>query len=117
MSGDEPPFDGEDENPFHGPFDGATYDPEHDEVRLKGQLWHMFQLMKDGKRRTLSEIETVTGYPQASISTRLRDFRKPRFGGHTLHLLRRGDPKRGWYEYWIHLRGCTCVECTGSPFE
>lgn len=80
-------------------FDGVTYEPEFDETRLTGQIGRVYACMKDGKWRTLSEVEAVTGDPQASISARLRDFRKPMCGHHTIHRRRRGDPKVGLWEY------------------
>ena len=36
----------------------------------------------DGKPRTLAEISAATGDPQASVSARLRDLRKEKFGGY-----------------------------------
>ena len=62
-------------------FDGATYDDKQDYVRLKGQLWRVFQLMSDGKWRTLAEIATEAGGREASVSARLRDLRKETYGG------------------------------------
>jgi hypothetical protein len=38
--------------------------------------------MVDGKWRTLAQIALTTRDPQASISARLRDFRKQANGGH-----------------------------------
>jgi hypothetical protein len=35
----------------------------------------------DGKWRTLADISAVTGDPEASVSARLRDLRKVKFGG------------------------------------
>lgn len=61
-------------------FDGATYEPEHDHTRLKGQLWRVFQLMSDGHYRTLAEISEHAGGSEASVSARLRDLRKDKYG-------------------------------------
>ena len=80
-------------------FDGKTYDPDFDESRLTGQLGRVYACMKDGIWRTLGEVEAATGDPQASISARLRDFRKPHCGSHTIHRRRRGDEERGLWEY------------------
>lgn len=63
-------------------FDGATYEASRDGERLTRQQDTIYALMRDGRPRTLAEIESATGYPQSSISARLRDLRKPRFGGH-----------------------------------
>jgi hypothetical protein len=80
-------------------FDGATYSPEHDEARLTGQNQRVHALMQDGEWRTLEEISSATGAPQASVSARLRDLRKERFGGFIVDRRHRGDPSRGLYEY------------------
>src|SRR4029077_9710255 len=69
-----------DPDPFY--VDGATYEPEFDEERLRGQWRRVFWAMRDGGWRTLAEVSRVTGDPEASISARLRDFRKARFGAH-----------------------------------
>lgn len=62
-------------------FDGATYDPAQDNARLSKQLVSVRQLMLDGAWRTLAEIAHDVGAPEASVSARLRDLRKPKFGG------------------------------------
>lgn len=61
-------------------FDGQTYNPEQDFTRLKGQRDRVFRLMSDGQWRTLSEISKHAGGSEASISARLRDFRKDKYG-------------------------------------
>lgn len=68
------------EPPVARAFDGKTYEPEEDHVRLKGQLWRVFQLMSDGQWRTLDQIAFVVGGSEASISARLRDLRKEKYG-------------------------------------
>lgn len=65
-------------------FDGRTYDHGLDSGRLAAQLLRVAFLMRDGAWRSLSQISTLTGDPEASISARLRDLRKPRFGAHTV---------------------------------
>jgi len=82
-------------------FDGSDYVPELDDKRLTGQLLRIFDLMKDGLWRTLSEIESYTGYPQSSISAQLRHLRKERFGGHTVNKRRMGDRTNGLFEYQL----------------
>lgn len=77
-------------------FDGDDYVPYRDNERLSSQCHRIFGLMKDREWRSLSEIERITGDPQASISAQLRHFRKPRFGLHTVDR-RRGDDSL--YEY------------------
>lgn len=65
---------------FPGPDQSAA-----DRYRLTCQFGAIFALMKDGKWRTLKEIEEATGYPQSSISAQLRHCRKAEFGGHTMN--------------------------------
>lgn len=74
-----------------GPRGGSTFDPDRDEDRLNRQARAVWSFMRDGKWHTLDQIEEATGYPQASVSARLRDFRKPKFGGHTVERDYCGD--------------------------
>lgn len=80
-------------------FDGADYIREFDHTRLKGQMLKIWELMKDGHFRTLQEIAAATNAPEASASAQLRNFRKPKFGGHTVERRRRGDRSSGLFEY------------------
>jgi len=80
-------------------FDGPDYNPKLDQGRLTGQIKRIYDLMIDGRWRTLGEIAMVTRDPEASISAQLRHLRKPRFGSHLVDKRRRGDEKRGLYEY------------------
>jgi hypothetical protein len=82
-------------------FDGNTYEPELDRDRLGKQFRAVFTLMQDARWRTLGEIEAALGFPQASISARLRDFRKQRFGAHEVLRRRRGEAVRGLFEYQL----------------
>ena len=84
---------------FQEIFNGSDYVPEFDNERLVGQMKRVFMAMLDGKRRTLSEVEKITGDPQASISAQLRHMRKPKFGAHVVEKRARGDRKRGLFEY------------------
>ncbi|HKA65462.1 MAG TPA: hypothetical protein VKD00_07055 [Methyloceanibacter sp.] len=61
-------------------FDGETYVHERDGQRLGAQINRVLHVMQDGEWRTLREISERTGDPEASISARIRDFRKDRFG-------------------------------------
>ena len=61
-------------------FGGNTYDPRLDAERLAAQLVAVRDLMLDGEWRTLADIERETSAPQASVSARLRDLRKRKFG-------------------------------------
>ena len=63
-----------------GYFNGSDYDPAIDTDRLRGQIRDIYDLMKDGRWRTLEEISQLTKHPQASVSAQLRHLRKERFG-------------------------------------
>lgn len=80
--------------------DGSTYDHERDGKRLAAQHGRIFDVMKDGRWRTLSAIALATGDPEASISARLRDLRKPKFGAHTVSREYLGD---GLFQYRLLL--------------
>lgn len=80
-------------------FDGPEYKPEHDLVRLSGQVLRVFNCMSDGQWRTLDEIARTTGDPHASVSAQLRHLRKARFGSHTVDRQARGDRDNGLFEY------------------
>lgn len=84
-------------------FDGPTYEPALDRDRLGRQLKKVLYLMADQKWRTLAEIEAALWEPQASISARLRDLRKPRNGGYTIERRRRGEAAWGIFEYRMVL--------------
>lgn len=81
-------------------FDGRTFNPQKDGERLTAQLATVRSLMLDGQWRTLREIAASVGAPEASISARLRDLRKSRFGGY-LVLRRRVDASPGLWEYRV----------------
>ena len=61
-------------------FDGKTYKPSRDYTRLKTQLEAVHELMTDGRWRTLDTIKGLCGGSDASVSARLRDLRKPKYG-------------------------------------
>lgn len=82
-------------------FDGGTYAREHDHARLTRQHARVRDLMLDGKWRTLDEIAAGTGDPTASISARLRDLRKRKFGSFTVTRRARGDRRCGLFEYQV----------------
>jgi len=82
-------------------FDGADYNPERDGARLSKQLQKIYDLMKEGRWWTLRELEDATNYPQASISASIRNFRKDKFGGHTVE---REYVTNGIYKYKLILK-------------
>ena len=77
-------------------FDGNTFDKNKDGRRLANQLRAVYDIMSDGQWHTLDQIERITGYEKQSISARLRDLRKTRFGSHTIERRRF---TAGVYEY------------------
>ena len=81
-------------------FDGADYIHEQDGKRLAKNHFKLKELMQDKKFRTLSEISEITHIPEASVSAGLRDFRKERFGRHTLNKI---YLKNGLYSYQLIL--------------
>jgi len=86
------------DNQFAGlDHDGATYDRSRDQVRLNGQQQRVFDAMQGGNWLTLHDIQNRIwtrcrqNEPQQSISARMRDLRKPRFGGHTVERRHLGN--------------------------
>ena len=63
-------------------FDGRTFVQSRDGERLGAQMAAVLQTMGNGEWWTLTALSAVTGAPEASVSARLRDLRKARFGGH-----------------------------------
>lgn len=82
-------------------FDGATFDSQRDGARLTNQHHRVLALMRDGKWRTLAEISLYTRDPESSVSARLRDLRKPKFGGHTVE---REYVQSGLHRYRVLVR-------------
>ena len=62
-------------------LDGPRISRQRDAIRFA---------MADYRWRTLRELAHTTGHPEASISARLRDLRKPKFGG--FEVEKKGDP-------------------------
>lgn len=78
--------------------DGETYDPAVDAAPLNAQqqaVWDTMTLVP--RWWTLRELADRTGYPEASVSARLRDLRKPKWGGHLVERRRRGDTRQWEY--------------------
>lgn len=88
-------------------FDGVTYDPALDKGRLMSQLKRVFDVMADGSWHTLPEIAAAAGGSEPSVSARLRDLRKPKFGSYGIERRRRVelDARAGLHEY--RLRYCS----------
>jgi DNA-binding Lrp family transcriptional regulator len=77
-------------------FSGTTYDDKLDGPRLTQQYQRAFACMADGQWRTLEALADMVGAPTHSVSARLRDMRKKRFGA---HLVERKRIAGGLYEY------------------
>ena len=79
-------------------FDGVTYRKALDGRRLSSQYARVWRVMQDGAWRSLAEIASASGSPEASVSARLHDFRKARNGGHDVESRRRTC---GTWEYRV----------------
>lgn len=69
-------------------FDGETFEKPKDGKRLRSQLETVHAIMKSGRWYSLRLLENITGYSSASISARIRDLRKAKFGGATVERAR-----------------------------
>jgi hypothetical protein len=82
-------------------FDGDTYEPAKDQARLTGQLARVKAAMADGHWHTLPWLATTVQGSEAGVSARLRDLRKPKFGG-TPEDVKRRRVSDGLFEYrWM----------------
>jgi hypothetical protein len=90
--------------------DGESYEAPRDSARLAAQHARILALMKDGRWRSLATIAQVSGDPEASISARLRDLRKERFGSHAVE---RRYIARGLYEYRLLLNRTSLFDGLG----
>jgi len=85
---------------FSAHFDGVTYDPALDKDRLKRQIGKVYEYMRDGLWHSLADIGRAVDAPEASVSARLRDLRKAKFGGHTVERRRF---EFGMWKYRLYL--------------
>ena len=83
-----------------GLFGGDTYDPEKDRERLLTQLGRVRDVMFDGQWHTLAELVVKCGGSDASVSARIRDLRKKRFGAYNVESKRVRD---GLWVYRLEL--------------
>ena len=65
-------------------FAGKTYDHDRDRKRLEGLLGRVRAILADGQWHTLPELSKAACGSEASVSARIRDLRKPEFGGFTV---------------------------------
>jgi len=83
-------------------FDGVTYDPSLDLSRLSSQLERVWHVIRDGNWYTLDELARKIGGNSTtqSVSARLRDLRKERFGSYNIERRR---VEGGLWEYRMVL--------------
>lgn len=79
-------------------FDGETYVAKNDKDRLKAQLERVRALVLTGRKWTLKQLTSFAGGSEAGVSARLRDLRKPRFGGYRIDRTRTKDGLH-FYQY------------------
>ncbi len=77
---------------------------EHaDFVRMGKQRALILAYMSNGAWWTLAELSEVTGFPEASISARVRDFRKAQYGAHEVDR-ERVAAGHGLFRYRLRMR-------------
>ena len=82
-------------------FDGDTYEPEFDQERLATQMGRVWLALREGEWLSLGELADRVDAPEASVSARLRDLRKRRFGNHEVARRHRGERGSGLFEYQL----------------
>lgn len=84
-------------------FDGETIDGQLDGARLERLLDRVRDFMLRHDFQTLAAIRAACGGTEASVSARLRDLRKERFGGYTVDRRRMPglEPDTGLWEYRV----------------
>lgn len=91
--------------PIH--LKGESYNALFDCERLNAQQRRVYELMIDGKYRTLRQISDSTGDPEASVSARLRDFRSNEYlAKHFIMESERmpGLERRGVWRYQLLMK-------------
>lgn len=85
-------------------FDGETFSPTLDRLRLATVLGAVWRCLSGGKHHTLHELHAAVEadlgrtVSQTSVSSKLRDLRKPDFGAFDVQSER---VKGGTWSYWI----------------
>ena len=86
-------------------FSGSDYIPIYDERRLSQQIGQIYDLMKDGCWRTLSEIKEQLEakhkkrFPESSVSAQIRNLSHAEYGNIKHEKRARGDRSNGLFEY------------------
>lgn len=84
-------------------FDGGCFNWDLDHSRLTTQMAYVFLVIMNGEYTTVEKIQSEISAKfgcrgaQTSISALLRDFRKKKWGEHTVNTRRVGNS--GLYEY------------------
>ena len=81
-------------------FDGLTFNHARDDMRLRKQLDAVRSVMMSGGWWTLARLSEQAHGSEASVSARLRDLRKTKFGGYTID---RRYVENGIWEYHMAL--------------
>jgi len=90
-------------DPYSGAhFDGNTYNPNLDHVRLTGLLQKVYKAMSDGNWHRLSELAAHCKGSESSISARIRDLRKDKFGAFQVER-KRHDTVKGLWLYRLYI--------------
>ena len=63
---------------------------EIDGVKLKGKMLLLFEMMKSGQWVTSEPVMRRIDCKEAAATARIRDLRKPQYGGHTVNTELRG---------------------------
>ncbi len=78
-------------------FDGKTFNQRRDGRRLNGQLAAVHSILSgDYRWYGLRELATRCSGSEAGVSARIRDLRKPKFGG---HIIQKRCVNNGLWEY------------------
>lgn len=81
---------------------GSTWDEARDGERIARQRARVEAVMANGDWHTLRALAEATGAPEASVSARIRDLRKPVYGANTVQR-RRVPDSNGLHEYRLLL--------------
>jgi hypothetical protein len=83
-------------------FDGATFNRQRDGARLRGQLDAVRGALLSGGWWTLARLAVAAQGSEASVSARLRDLRKTKFGAYDIE---RRYVANGVWEYHLKMGG------------
>lgn len=85
-------------------FDGSgDLEGSKKDKRLARQLVRVFEALCESGWITLHDLAEKAKAPEASVSARIRDLRKPRFGGFTIEVKLVVTPYGQWHEYRLIL--------------